>query len=301
MARVCTDWFPKGTRKYQKEDGFYMDDELKANLDICIKNIRNDWDFTIIISGEGEVRVGKSVLAQQIGAYLTWKMWKDYGIKLPFNVHENFVFEGDKLIQFGNELGKKHPYSTLIFDEAGSDLDGKKVMQSSTQAVLDYFRECGQYNMFNILVLPDFFTLPKGIALSRSIFLINVTYHVNEEGFFERGDFYFYSRAQKKFLYLYGKRDLNYTAARADFRGKFYNFYAIDEQAYRDQKQVALAKRETKKRNKFQYQRDACWHLFHKELGWSYDEIGKRMEQLTGIFVGKSTISDGLSHFKAES
>ena len=69
MVKVCCKWFPKGTREYQKSDGFSMHPILKAQLDILLKNIKNDWDFTIIITGGGEVRVGKSVLAMQIGAY----------------------------------------------------------------------------------------------------------------------------------------------------------------------------------------------------------------------------------------
>ena len=69
MVRVCEKWFPKGHYKRQKQDGFYMDDLLKAQIDVLLKNIGNDWDFTIIITGGGEVRVGKSVLAMQIGSY----------------------------------------------------------------------------------------------------------------------------------------------------------------------------------------------------------------------------------------
>ena len=49
---------------------------LKLQLDALIKNVVNDWDFTIIISGSGEVRVGKSTLAAQIATYWTYEMWR---------------------------------------------------------------------------------------------------------------------------------------------------------------------------------------------------------------------------------
>ena len=301
MAYVCTDWFKKdGSRPYQREDGFWMDDLLLEQINILIKNIKHDWDFTIIITGGGEVRVGKSVLAMQIGAYWTWRMLKDHGVKVPFAVETNFVLEGKKLIEYGNELGQNNKYSCLIFDEAGADLEGTKLMNSMTQDVMDYYRECGQYNLLNILVLPDYFVLPKGLALTRSVCLIDVYYSIDSDNIFQRGYFNFYSRRAKKELYLKGKRDLNYNAAKYSFNGKFAHFYPIDEIKYRSLKQETLSKRESKRRNKFQMQRDACWYLLTREFGMTQEQVGIRMEQLTGIFVAHNTISDGLRHFVLE-
>ncbi len=300
MARVCVEQFPKGSRKHQKEPGFHMDDILKNQLDVLLKNIIKDWDFTIIISGSGEVRVGKSVLAMQIGAYWTEQMEKIHGIKVPFSVKENFVMDGRKLIEVGNKLGQNHPYSPLIFDEAGADLEGKKVMSQLTQDVLDYYRECGQYNMLNILVLPEYFDLPKGIAMTRSICLIDVYYITDQDAIFQRGFFNFFSKRAKKKLYLKGKRELDYKSTKYDFNGKFPNFYPLDETEYRKLKQEALTKRESKRRNKFQLQRDACWFLFNKELGWTQAEICRRMEQMTGIYLPAMTCNDGIRHFIME-
>ena len=297
---VCQDWFPKGSRPYQREDGFWMDELIKEQLDILLKNIKNDWDFTIIITGGGEVRVGKSVLAMQIGAYWSYQINKLYGLKIPFSVKENFVLDGKKLIEIGNILGQKYPYSCLIYDEAGADLEGRKIMTSATQDVLDYYRECGQYDMLNILVLPEYFDLPKGIAISRSICLIDVYYSVNDENIFNRGYFNFFSRRSKKQLYIKGKKDLDYMCVKYDFNGKFSNFYPIDEKEYRKTKQEALTKRESKRRNKFQMQRDACWFLLTRDVGWTQEKLGIRMEQLTGMFVPHNTISDGVRHYLME-
>ena len=307
-VRVCQDWFPN--EKNPEKSGFLMELNLKLQLDILLKNIRNDWDFTILITGQGEVRVGKSMIAMQIAAYWTYQIWKLFGIVNPFNVEDNFIFEGDKLIKKGNELGKKHPFSAIVFDEAGADLEGRKVMKGSTQDVLDYFRECGQYNLLNILVLPEFFDLPKGIALSRSIFLIDVYYGSNDVGIFQRGYYNFYSRRQKKWLYLKGKRDLNYKAAAYDFHGRYYKFFPIDEEKYRLAKQEALSKRESKRRNKFMVQRDACWYLLcgekqDKDINkgeklFTQRKLSDRMEQLTGIYVDHTVISDALRRMKVE-
>ena len=300
MPRVCEEWFPKGTYKGQKGAGFYMNDLLKYQIDILLKNIKRDWDFTILITGGGEVRVGKSVLAFQVGAYWTYQMLKLYGNKLPWSVKENIVMDGKKLIEMGNKLGKNNHFAALVFDEAGADLEGRKVMSQMTKDVLDYYRECGQYNMLNILVLPEFFDLPKGIANSRSICLLDVYYRVDGNDIFQRGYFNFYSRRSKKFLYLNGKKTLDYNSAKYDFHGRFYDFHTVDEKEYRKAKQEALTKRESKRRNKFQMQRDACWFLLSEEFGWTQQEVGKRMEQLTGIFVAHNTISDGIRHYKME-
>jgi len=234
-------------------------------------------------------------------------------VQIPFNVNENFIFEGDKLIKQGNKLGKEHPYSALVFDEAGADLEGKKIMRASTQNVLDFFRECGQYNLLNILVLPDFFELPKGIAMTRSIFLIDVFYEANDEAIFERGKFNFYSRRSKKWLYLKGKRDLNYSIVKSDFGkryGKFFKFYPIDEEEYKKEKQLALKNRETKTRSKFMVQRDACIYLLCGEKQtkdilkgekiMTQQQLSQRLEQLTGIFIARNTLSDALRRLNSE-
>lgn len=297
MARVCKKLFPKGSYPGQRSDGFYMDDLIKNQIDILLKNIQNDWDFTILITGGGEVRIGKSVLAMQIGAYWTYMVKKIYGKEVPFNVENNFVLDGRKLIEMGNKLGQNYSFPCLIFDEAGADLEGRKVMTAMTQEVLDYYRECGQYNILNILVLPEFFDLPKGIAMSRSICLIDVYCTTDDEGIFHRGYFNFFSRRNKKQLWIKGKKELNYSAYKYNFHGRFYDMYPIDEKAYRMLKQDALTKRETKRRNKFMMQRDACWFLLNREFKMTQEQIGKRMEQLTGIFVPFQTVGDGLRHY----
>jgi len=298
--QVCEELFPKGSRPYQKKAGFHIDDTLKQQIDVLLKNIKNDWDFTILITGGGEVRVGKSLLGIQIAKYWSFMIKKLYGKNVPFNVKENIVFNGRKLIEKGNYLGKKYSYPVLIYDEAGAELEGRKIMTSVTQNVLDFYRECGQYNMLNIIILPEYFDLPKGIALSRSIFLIDVYYTADKEGIFQRGFFNFYSRRHKKKLYLKGRKDLNYQASQYNFHGNFYNFYPINEQEYRDAKQEALSKRESMRRSKFQLQRDACWYLFVREIGWTQTELSKRMEGLTGIYVPQQTISDGIRRYIGE-
>jgi len=243
MVRVCEDWFPNP--KNPKKSGFYMNKTLKENIDALLKNAskKADWDFVGIISGRGQVRVGKSVLAMQIACYWIYMLEKLYGVKVPFSIKENIIFHGVELIRKGNKVGVKYPHSALIFDEAGADLESTKVMRRTTQAVKDFLRECGQYNMLTLLVLPDFFDLPKGIAISRSDFLIDCYALTDEKGIFRRGFYNAYNRKTKKHLYLKGKKFLDYDAHHWDFQGDYFEFYPFCEEEYRETKVKALKTR----------------------------------------------------------
>lgn len=296
MARVCEKWFPKGTYKGQREDGFFIDDKIKRQIDIMLKNLPNDWDFTVIISGSGEVRVGKSVLAMQIAVYCAYEMQYTYGKNPKFDLETSFCFDGINLIKMGNFLGQNHPYSPLVFDEAGADMDAKKMMNRSTQQVIDYMRECGQYNLVNILVLPDFFDLPKGLAITRSICLLDVVYYADDKtDLFIRGYFRFYSRKQKKELYLKGKKMLDYNASKFNFDGRFINFYPIDEKKYREMKALALQKRDSRSKDKTIIQRNAAFYILNQDLNMTHEEIGRRIEQITGVYTPRTTVSDAIA------
>jgi hypothetical protein len=243
MAKFGEEWFPMGTFKHQKTPGMYIHDTLKRNLDLWLKNVDEDWDFVLVISAGGMVRHGKSVLAIQVACYWHYMLWKLYGKEVPFTIEDNIVFNGNELIKKGNHLGEKYKSGCLIFDEAGADLEGVKVMKKTTQAVKDYLRECGQYNLLTILVLPEFFDLPKSIALSRTDALIDCYTTVGKDDKWERGHFNFFSRTKKKKLYLLGKKELNYKAANEDFHGDWEHVYPIDEAEYRKAKAVALKTR----------------------------------------------------------
>jgi len=292
--KVCLELFPIGSYPGQQTAGFELDRLLKLQIDTYLKNIKKDWDFTIIISGEGEVRVGKSVLAMQIAMYWVSEIWRLYHIKVPFNVKDNYVFNGTDLIKKGNQLGVNHPYSPLIFDEAGADLEGVKAMSKTTKAVKDFFRECGQYNLLNILVIPEFFDLPKGIALSRSSCLINVYWKGTAEGMMQRGFFKYFSRPNKKWLYLKGKKNLDYNCQGSDFKGGFGNVYTLNEEEYRELKRIALKTREkitTREIKVTHWLRGAIAYMYdnglsHREIA---EEIGKRGKlKISHMTVGNS-------------
>lgn len=286
---VCGDWFPVGS--FSKNiAGFPMNRLLKTQIDYMLKNVTNDWDFTLLLCGEGEVRIGKSTLAQQISTYWTWSMLHLHNKKLPHSVKDNMVFVGADLIKNGNKLGRNHPYSALIFDEAGADLEGVKAMKQTTQAVRDYLRECGQYNMLNILVLPEFFDLPKGIAISRSIAMINVYWLPSEDGTFERGFFKFYNKPDKKWLYLKGKKDLDYNAQPDTFYGQFPRFYTYDEKDYKEAKREAL-----KNREKLNTKEQRQMEVLYATLKILRDKYGLGLREMQDL-INQNTLNIKVSH-----
>lgn len=225
MTLVCQDWH-RPLKGGGTKPGFSMHSALKENLDLMIKHSRKDWDFVMVVSGHGQVRVGKSVLAQQIGKYLSYHMGTPWGI-------DNIVFESNKLVEVAKGLPK---HSVVIYDEAREGLNSARVMTNLTQNLLNFFTECGQLNHFFILVLPDFFDLPKNIAVTRSTCLIDVQW----KGEFERGHFSFYNTQQKRGLYFNGKRYQNYSAQRPSFHGRFYNVHTVEEDRYREKKRGML-------------------------------------------------------------
>lgn len=227
---------------------YWMDNYLKTNLDTIDYNLTKDWDFVIPISGSGMVRVGKSVLAQQVGYYIAWKR------QTPFTV-DNIVFSGEELMKIASKLPKN---SVIIYDEARGELDSKKTMESVTKSLLDFFAECGMYNHCIILVLPNFFELPKSIAIYRTDILLNVLKLTEEKTLpngtvvieYKRGFYEFFNRQSKKKLYIEGKKRYDdYTAAKRSFYGEFRNFDIIDRDAY-EQKKLNFLKRDRVKKNK---------------------------------------------------
>ena len=118
--------------------GYWMDGYLKAALDSLCYNILDDWDGVVLVSGDGLVRVGKSMLTDQMAYYCLWKLhhektnWEE--IKQDYIDCNTTLFSGAELI----EKGKKYPKNSVFkYDEARGELDSKKVLQE----IIKYSRE----------------------------------------------------------------------------------------------------------------------------------------------------------------
>lgn len=219
-----------GSFKGQKSDGFYMNDYLQQNMEVFAERIVDDMMFSILITGNGRVRVGKSVLAQQLGTYITYEVNEKHGLKNKFDV-DNIVFKADDLIDKAFELP---PYSVVVLDE-GDDLT-ENYWSSLAKKLRRFFRKCGQLNLFFIMLIPDYFELNRSYAITRTECLIDVYFY----GDYERGYFNFYNFQTKKYLFHNGKKYGNYGAASPNFSGRFPHTYTVNEAEYRAKKKKDL-------------------------------------------------------------
>jgi len=231
----------------------YLDGYLKSALDSIVWNASKDWDFVLIITGDGNVRTGKSVLAMSVCAYIADRL------NTPFTI-DNIHFDSQTMIDHAQSAP---PNSVFQYDEAREGLATVKRFSKIQQDLVDFFNECGQLNHIFVLVLPDFFSLHWELATNRSECLLNV--YRNEQNVkrlvngektdvtvFQRGFMEFFNKKNKAKLYYKGKRTgfRDYGMITPNFRGSFTNNYPIDEQAYREKKREALSRFKDKHKEK---------------------------------------------------
>ena len=229
---------------------WYIDGFLASSLDSLAYNVQKDWDFVIMITGDRTVRVGKSVLAMTVSAYISYALNK-MKMKNEFSV-KDIYFDNKAMMK---DAFKKPPYHVNQYDEGREGLAAAKAMKGVQQDLIDFFSECGQMNHVFVIVAPDFFKLNEEIAVARSEFLINVyrkETQINKDIFkdgtkrqitkLERGFFEFFSRKKKQNLYdkSQSTRRRNYGLIKADFYGSFTNQYPVGEDEYRAKKKDSL-------------------------------------------------------------
>ena len=288
MVKVCENLFPQGSYPKQKGAGFYMDGMLRDNIDIMAESIGNDMQFLgLCCASTYGVRTGKSTLLQQIATYFTWKVNQLHGTKNTFS-NKNIFFKSKKLIEAAQNAP---PYSVLILDE-GDDLT-EHAFSKILKDLKKFLRKCGQYNLFIMVILPDFFEMPRGIAISRSNFLIDVKF----QGKFERGYFDFYNFKAKKSLYQKGKKMNDYDVQAPNFKGRFVKLYTVDEEEYRrikeeDAEQDA-ADEDEKKLHKQTEQRNALSLLLKKVFKLNYKQQSEYLSKI-GIDVHANNLGRGV-------
>lgn len=235
---------------------YYVDGITAKALENIVYNIKNDWDSVLLVSGDGLVRVGKSVFAMQIGYYLAWRLGT------PFSIN-NVVFSGEELI----DRALKAPHnSVFVYDEARADLNTSDVAKEMTKKLIQFLNECGQLNHILIMVLADYFDLPKYVAINRSIALFNL-YATRSEvqnpdadkvGIetvtkYSRGQAQYFNRDAKRKLYMIGKKQFHdYGVVKPTAVVSYTHKYVIDEEVYRSKKREMLAvERDTKTEDKY--------------------------------------------------
>jgi len=302
--------------KWQQKDGeikqgYYMDGYLAENLAGIPGHLKKDWDVVGIVSGSGKVRVGKSVCAMQVGFFVAWMLAggvqnldresKEYGsvISPPkgpvqFDLKANIVFDVETLMKRGHELPMN---SVIVYDEGREGLDAKSTMMNINRTLETFFQECGVYNHFIIIVLPDFFSLNKNFATSRSNFLINT--YVDEK--YNRGYLAFYNEMKKEKLYEFGRRKLGtfarYLSESPNFRGRFTKWLPFSKIDYDNLKREYLRKKRLSRTDiRISKQRDIVIYLYKKLADLNSKELSDKINDQFGVRIGRVVIRTALQN-----
>lgn len=238
MVKYCLEKYPMGSWKGQQSDGRFMDGYLYKNLELLANKISQDMTFmSIIYSSTLEVGTGKSVMATQIGEAWTEIVNKKYNLNLKFNV-DNIVWNPKDLIKRSTEIFNdgEGRFSCIVLDE----WEDATYWSDLGVTLRQFFRKCRQMNLFMICIIPNWFQLPIGYAVSRSLFAIDVRFSDT----LDRGNFYFYNFPAKRALYINGKKNYNYKAWKPTFYGKFPDGYGVDELEYRKRKYEDMVKQD---------------------------------------------------------
>ena len=291
---------------------WYIDKILATQLLTLVYNIKKDWDFVLLISGDRMVRVGKSVLGMTVCAFLCYAM-NAYKIKTKFDLDDIFF---DNSIMMDTVYNKPQ-YAINMYDEGREGLAASKTMKSIQQDILDFFAECGQLNQIFVIVLPDFFELKEPVAIGRSEFLLNVyrkpiAKEMDILGIgekqpvvgFQRGFFQLFNRQRKAQLFDKARttRRKNYGLVKANVIGRFTNQYPLDENLYRVKKMEALKRFQQKKEEESKPRKDTrirdklILELYSKKI--NQQEIANIMESKYDEQLTRQRINQIIHSFK---
>ncbi len=249
---------------------YYMDDNLKRNLDDKVKPAlhKKDKDYFIAIDGgEGS---GKSTLAFQIGKYVDPTLDLDRVVFTP-EEYKNAIFRAEK-------------GQCVIYDEAFTGLSSRSALSTINRTLVSLMMQVRQKNLFVIIVLPTIFLLEKYVSLFRTKVLIHVYENKGKRGYFR-----IYSKKLKMGLILdkaaktYGYK----VRTPRRMKGRFYGIFALGkkkiEEKYREKKMKALESTEkieiSVSQAKYMKQRDVFVYLVRKLTGKTYQEIQKLCEE----------------------
>lgn len=242
-----------------KQKQVFVDTMTKEQL-TKVKNrvLRNDRDFVCVI--DGEEGSGKSVLAQQLAAY----------IDPTFNI-DRIVFNSDDFIKVIKDP-KTKPGSAIVLDEAFSAANNRASLSEVNRSMIGVATEMRQKNLIVFMLLPSFFDLDKYFALWRCRALFHVYFTEEEER-----RYIIFPKESKKMLFLTGKKTYDYNKTRSPLPPcKFFNTYTVDEQEYRDKKSTAFRKRTVSNQARnWMLQRNALVRFIYDNYGLSQDDIAR--------------------------
>ena len=201
-----------------------MDRRLLNELKWLSNAVDDDFDGFILIDGEIE-GCGKSLLGMQVCVSRDKKFTAK---QIAYD-----LIDVARILQW---IPKKR---ALLFDESGADTESAGVLSKKNRAFKRIMEKCRQKNLFVVLVRPSFFDWSKYYAIHRSWALLTVKLVPDrEKKRFVRGFFDFYGRKRKKNLYLLGKKFMDRSVVRPNFRGMFSDDLPIPKKDYLERKKA---------------------------------------------------------------
>ncbi len=206
---------------------YYMDENLKSVLDLCVKRQGQKWDNVLIC--DGEERSGKSTLIKSSAYYVADKINK------PFSIN-NVFFDPEEMLDFA----VNNTEEVIIWDEAALGALSVNWHNKIQKKLNTMLMMTGKYRHTYFFIIPNFFRLNKYLALDRSHTLM----HVYSPDMVKRGLFTCYNRKQKTWVYNNNRKSEMYSKDYS-FRGRFTlknTENIIDEEAYERKKDEAIKK-----------------------------------------------------------
>ena len=124
--------------------------DIITNLDGIIEKLRNDWDYTIVISGRR--RKGKSTLAYHIAEYVSQK--------LESKIWLCYDYDGEKGLR--EAMFNSKQFDVIFADETISFLSKNDWNHPHAREFIELFDRSAYKNLLYLFVIPSFSSLMKG-------------------------------------------------------------------------------------------------------------------------------------------
>lgn len=237
------------------KDKLRIEDITIENLDrVRHSVIRGGWDYVAIVSGLPGV--GKSTFAHQICKYL------------------DPTFDVDRICFTAKDFKEKTSTGVkgqaFMLDESFADMNSSLSKDPEFVSIINHLQLIRQKHLFLILVLPDFFSLQKTVAIFRSSHLF-VVYSDS----YERGSYAVFDRGAKRELYIRGKQFINYQAWKPNYRSNYSDGWFIDYDTYEARKNQHLQEQAQVKEKgaKASFQRNMLTYLINYGKLMNYKEL----------------------------
>lgn len=205
---------------------YYLDNNLKDLLDLCVTRQKKKWDNVIIV--DGKERSGKTTLATAMAYYFAHETGKKFSLN-------NVFFDPEKMLEYAIDSEEQ----VIIWDEAAFGGLSSQWQNKVQQKLNSMLMVTGKYRHTYFFIIPSFFRLNKYLAIDRSLGLI----HVYSPDLLTRGYFSCYNEMQKTWIYNNNKKSETYGKS-ISFRGKFtlknIKDTIISEEGYEDKKDRAI-------------------------------------------------------------